>query len=197
MSRESEKWVDFFDAHADEYASQTVHCWSPIYDYLGRYVEERSPAAIVDVACGEGSLLRMIASLLSERSLIGVEASSRLLAIAVAKSEGKGSISWIQGNALRLPVRSHTSELVICCLALPFFSDIKLAARELARIAAPGSELIVVSLLTEMAAFFSSADDIADQEFIRQGIVLTHHKRIGRDTEEPSFLARHFRKARG
>jgi SAM-dependent methyltransferase len=102
-------------------------------------------ARVLDVACGSGIVARTIASRVGpEGSVIGLDANPAMLGAARRAAAVEGvTIEWRQGNAQDLPFANGSFDLVICQMGLQFFPDRARVAAEMARVLAPGGQVIV------------------------------------------------------
>jgi SAM-dependent methyltransferase len=91
----------------------------------------------LDVGCGEGRLTRELALL--GYDVMGFDRSEALLRIArQADPGGRYEVAAIEA----LPVDDAAARLVLCVNLLPHVVDLQVAARELARVLAPGGFLV-------------------------------------------------------
>ena len=122
--------------------------WAPQYDQeLNPIValEERVMSAllppvrglrVLDLACGTGRWMRRLASL--GASTVGVDFSPPML-----RHAPRGAVA---GDACGLPLRDGVADLVVCSLALGYFSDLEAVAREIRRILRRGGGVWVSDL---------------------------------------------------
>lgn len=96
---------------------------------------------LLDVACGTGIVARLARERLSGGTIVGVDLSPAML--AVARRQGNG-IEWREGDAGALPLRDgERFDVVVCQQGMQFFSDRAAAARQMRRAVAPGGRLAV------------------------------------------------------
>ncbi|HEV2773468.1 MAG TPA: class I SAM-dependent methyltransferase [Thermoleophilaceae bacterium] len=98
----------------------------------------------LDVACGTGN-----ASLLAAKRgarTVGVDFEPRLLTLAQERADAAGvEVEWKVGDAAALPVPDGQFTVVLSILGVMYAPDQAAAARELARVSAPGGRLGLVA----------------------------------------------------
>ena len=92
---------------------------------------------VLDVGCGAGNLLTVLATHVPER-LVGVDVD----AIFLAHCQEKG-FSLLQAALPHLPFADETFELVTCFLVMPHVPDDTAALTALARVLKPGGTLAI------------------------------------------------------
>jgi SAM-dependent methyltransferase len=95
----------------------------------------------VDAGCGEGRLTRELASRGYE--VVGIDASSALVDEARAADPAR---RYEVASIDALPFVDGAAELAVCVNVLPHVHDLQAAAAELARVLAPGGELLIGTL---------------------------------------------------
>jgi SAM-dependent methyltransferase len=99
-----------------------------------------APMRVVDVACGTGRWTGWFADL--GASVMGIDASEEMLARVPDRLHG----SLALGRAEALPVASNYADLVLCSFAAGYFSALRQAIAEMARITRSGGRVIVSDL---------------------------------------------------
>ena len=101
-------------------------------------LEEATQA--LDLACGPGIYSRPLARRLHGGRIVGLDYSPAMLAYAQrrARAERVPNLDLLRGNALSLPFRSATFDVVNCCGALHLFPDVPQALREVHRVLVEG-----------------------------------------------------------
>ena len=100
-----------FSGFADTYAAVRPVCPAIVVDILRRYLG-RAPETVVDLGCGTG--LSMLVWKDAARRVIGVEPNDDMRAIAVARSEGIGSIEYIKAFSDAIPLPGGSADIVAC-----------------------------------------------------------------------------------
>jgi malonyl-CoA O-methyltransferase len=96
----------------------------------------------VDVGCGTGRWMTYLQS--HGAHVTGVDVSREMLLEAARKPRLAGSL--VLGEAGFLPLADAASDLTLCSFALAYMSDPAAVIREMARIAAPRSRVVIADL---------------------------------------------------
>jgi ubiquinone/menaquinone biosynthesis C-methylase UbiE len=128
---------------------QAYALWAETYDtvtnpllaleerYLGPMLPSLHHKTVLDLGCGTGRLLGLLASSPTAR-YIGVDMSSAMLARARGKLRNPGHL--LQADCLRLPLRSGVADVTICSFVLGYVNGRDLAA-EIARVSKDSADL--------------------------------------------------------
>ena len=138
-----------YEATADSYAEMMdKEINLPVYkDILGRLQKNiaNTPGALLDTACGSGHMLAMFRSLYdSQRTLIGVDLSPRMVAIANKQLSNEGSV--LVGDMRSLPsIKSSSTAAVLNFFALHHLDieGMNASMLEWYRVLVPGGRLLV------------------------------------------------------
>lgn len=186
---------------------------TPAYDFLirltmpeVRFKEELIDVAaidtgqrVLDVGCGTGTLLSMIAERHPDALLAGVDPDPQVLQRAQRKIAQTGhSVAFRQGSATALPYAAESFDLVVSSLVFHHLTcgEKLQAMREIHRVLAPGGELHlgdfgepdtramrVVSFLTEKIGREHVADNFAGMLMpMLEGAGFTMVEETGRHT---------------
>ena len=105
------------------------------------------PFRLLDVGCGTGLLLRLLAGRADAAQLAGLDYSPemlRRLTAAAAEVPGGGRIFAVQGDAERLPFADASFDLVTCCNSFHHYPHQAAAIAGFHRVLRPGGRLILV-----------------------------------------------------
>jgi ubiquinone/menaquinone biosynthesis C-methylase UbiE len=102
---------------------------------------------LADIGCGTGSLTFELARF--AKKVIGVDLSSEMLrrARAVAKERDVRNVEFRQGDALKVPVDTHSVDGAFCVMVLHFLADPARAIAGFCRVVRPGGTVILVDLV--------------------------------------------------
>lgn len=108
-----------------------------------------SPTSILDVGCGEGSLLVTLAQAHPGAALAGIEISENAAALA-RRGLPRAEISAFDVAKTRLP---KTFDLVVCADVVEHIADDQAALDNIAAMTAPGGAVVVATLQGRMRRF--------------------------------------------
>ena len=104
-----------------------------------------SPARILDVGCGTGYLLRLLASRCPDAAeLAGVDPAPGMIKAAAGASAGDERLTFSAGMAEQLPYRNGSFDLVVSATSFDHWSDQLAGLRECHRVLVPGGRLVLV-----------------------------------------------------
>ncbi len=110
------------------------------YHVLAAVIRPSDAAVVLDLACGDGLLLSLLASRGgSTFQLNGLDQSAAELGAAAARLGP--TVSLHNGTALNLPFESHSLDYVLCHMALMLMDDIESVLREIHRVLKPAGVL--------------------------------------------------------
>jgi len=134
---------------------------------------------VLDVGCGTGDFLRLLAPIVSPGTAVGVDLSETMIAEAHQRSaENVGNLSFRVGSVLELPFPAESFDRVIATQLLLHVPDPQRALVEIKRVLAPSGvvsiteidwgTLVVQSSDNELGRRFS---DLACRE-LRNGLII-------------------------
>jgi arsenite methyltransferase len=111
-----------------------------VYEALGAQPGER----ILDVGCGPGFYAsELLDQVEPDGSVVGVDASPQMLAVAAHRCEGRGGVEFRQADATSLPVEDAGFDRAVCVQVLEYVTDVEAALRELHRALRPGGRVVI------------------------------------------------------
>jgi SAM-dependent methyltransferase len=108
------------------------------YRWLARAVSATA-TVVVDLACGSGAMSRELAR--PGRTVVGLDLSEHELALAAERSAGP----WIRADALQLPFRDGSIDVVTSSLGLVVVQPMTQVLAEVARVLRPGGVLAAIA----------------------------------------------------
>ncbi len=105
------------------------------------------PAAILDVGCGTGRLLRSAEARFPGARLVGVDAATEMVKQAVASSPVESAIRFEQATAEELPFPNSDFNLVFSTMTFHHWHDQGQGIAEVARVLAPGGRWLLADFM--------------------------------------------------
>lgn len=135
-------------------ASKYDRKWADYVEATIRETLRRMPLSpgdrILDVACGTGALLRVVAASDIRVTLAGVDATPEMLEVANSRI---GSLADLRhGRAESLPFKDEAFDTVVTTNALHFFRPPENALREMWRVIKPGGRVVVTDWCDDFVA---------------------------------------------
>jgi ubiquinone/menaquinone biosynthesis C-methylase UbiE len=110
------------------------------------------PASVLDVGCGTGALLRLLADRLPDaRRLAGIDPATVMVEVARARSARRG-VTISNGSAEALPFDDGSFDLVVSVTSFDHWADQARGLAECARVTAPGGRLVLVDQFSVLLA---------------------------------------------
>jgi SAM-dependent methyltransferase len=118
-------------------ALETAEERLPLYLQVGL----KDTHLVLDVGCGSGLVTRDIARL-TKGTVIGMDGSAYLLAVARQILSNHQNVILCLGDAQKLPFLMNTFDLVTCNLVLMWADDPQEVVREMARVVKPNGKIL-------------------------------------------------------
>lgn len=111
-----------------------------VRDALGVAPGER----IMDVGCGPGFYVaELLEHVGSDRSVVGIDSSRPMLAVAAHRSEGHDNVAFHEADATSLPVENASFDAALSVQVLEYVADVPAALAEMHRALRAGGRLVV------------------------------------------------------
>ncbi|KAB0325522.1 class I SAM-dependent methyltransferase [Janthinobacterium sp. PLB04] len=125
-------------------ASSPAGSWASSYDVLTSLVPAvDTPLSVLDLACGDGHLLGLLAARRQPRlQLLGVDMSQTEL--AAARAALPPSVHLLQGRGQALDLPSASVDYLVSHMALMLMDDIEQVMREIRRVLHPGGQFAAI-----------------------------------------------------
>jgi ubiquinone/menaquinone biosynthesis C-methylase UbiE len=111
--------------------------------------EVARPAAILDIGCGTGRLLRSAAVRFPAAKLVGVDATAEMVKQAERALPAGSSIRFQHATAEELPFPDTQFDLVFSTLTFHHWSDQARGVAEVARVLAPGGRWLLADFVAD------------------------------------------------
>jgi arsenite methyltransferase len=99
---------------------------------------------ILDVGCGPGFYVtELLEAVGDEGSVVGVDSSADMLAVAAKRAAGHGNVEFHQADATSLPVSAASFDRAVCVQVLEYVRDVPAALSEMHRALRPGGRMLV------------------------------------------------------
>jgi ubiquinone/menaquinone biosynthesis C-methylase UbiE len=142
-------WIKSFEGLANERLSvydevMVPRMFAPAAELLVSTLDISAGDAVLDVACGPGSLTRIAAQRVGpEGRVVGCDVSPTMIALARTKPDPPDGapIEYLEGGADDLPVGDSEFDVVTCQHGLQFFPDRSAALAEMSRALRPGGRV--------------------------------------------------------
>ncbi|PLY44304.1 SAM-dependent methyltransferase [Janthinobacterium sp. ROICE36] len=125
-------------------ANSPADSWASSYDVLTSLVPAvDTPLSVLDLACGDGHLLGLLAARQQPRlQLLGVDMSQAEL--AAARAALPPSVRLLLGRGQALDVPSASVDYFVSHMALMLMDDIEQVVREMRRVLRPGGQVAAI-----------------------------------------------------
>jgi arsenite methyltransferase len=99
---------------------------------------------VLDVGCGPGFYVtELLEAVGREGSVVGLDASADMLAVAAERVRGHTSVKFHKADATSLPIPDASFERAVCVQVLEYVRDVPAALTELYRALRPGGRVLV------------------------------------------------------
>ena len=134
-----------WDGIADTYVREIDRRFAPVVDAVMVRAAVAPGERVLDLGTGTGAVAEAAARTTGPGGhVVAVDISSQMLALARVRVESRGcvNVTLREGRAEAIPAADHSFDVVLASLSLMFVIDRDAAAREIARVLAPGGRLV-------------------------------------------------------
>ena len=183
--------VDFFDQIAPSYDSWAGGQHERVAARLVEWARPQKGEQVLDVGTGTGLVAHLVAPRISPGTVIGIDLSDHMLAIA--RSKRSKNVQFLGMAAERLIFKPETFDLVTMGEALAYLSDPTDALAEAHRVLRPGGRLAVSvqrrSLSTRAQdLFFQGLAPLARRHYLSLPRYSSERSRFGEPEVLPQLL---------
>ncbi len=141
MTAGSSRVRRLFDRAAPRYDATALQrlLYRGAHDAVFAELRAEGSRRVLDVGCGTGILAARIGADAEGPRVVGCDLSMGMLRRAAARVRG----AWVQGDALRLPLRDGGLDAVVTTQAFHFLADRRAALAEFRRVLRPGGLLVI------------------------------------------------------
>jgi len=134
------KTKDFFDKLAVSYDNSRTNALSKVfYNDIIRRILDLKPETLLDVGCGDGSMLALLSH--QDIALYGIDLSKKMIAAAQKKLVSNAEVCV--GDTSYLPYADNSFDLIVCSAVLHYIPRPKSALKEFKRVLTPSGTLIL------------------------------------------------------
>jgi ubiquinone/menaquinone biosynthesis C-methylase UbiE len=112
--------------------------------FLKSWINLSGAEMVLDVACGTGEFERLVLSKHPQQSMVGVDLSEEMLAIAQRKLHAFPNVAFLNATATALPFADHRFDVVVSANAFHYFDDPTAALQEMRRVLKPTGRLVIL-----------------------------------------------------
>lgn len=134
---------DVFDIWAQVYDEQPNPLLALEQRFLSRMLPDAGGLDVLDVGCGTGRWLQLLASH-RPASMTGVDASPQMLQRAASKLGTTATLRL--GSCEALPIHNAAADLVLSSFVLSYLENVETFARELYRVMRPGGTIFLTDM---------------------------------------------------
>ncbi|MDP4230047.1 MAG: class I SAM-dependent methyltransferase [Bacteroidota bacterium] len=144
ISRQQKQAWDKFSSGWEKWDELTMDFLKPQGDAIITALRLSPTDRVLDIASGTGEPALSIAKVVSAGKVIATDLSDGMLGIAKGHAVSKGIVNFeaIASDATKLPFADNSFDAVSCRLGMMFFPDMKVAAKEMARVVKPGGRVV-------------------------------------------------------
>jgi ubiquinone/menaquinone biosynthesis C-methylase UbiE len=132
-----------YAASFGKYRSQTTEATAALIRSVLRYVPSSPGARMIDIGCGTGRYALPLASA-TEAQVFATDLSRAMVEQGRDKDNG-GAVSWVLGDACRIPFADQSFDVALLFLVLHVLKDSKKGLQEAYRILRSGGHCLILT----------------------------------------------------
>ena len=130
---------------------------------------------VLDVGCGPGFYVAELLDVVGRGgSVVGVDSSADMLAVAAKRAEGHDNVEFHTANATALPVPDATFDRALAVQVLEYVEDVPAALAELRRVLRPGSRALLWDVDWATVSWHAADADLMQRVLVAWDRHLTH-----------------------
>lgn len=137
VRRHYDRLARIYDRRWSRYVGQTL-------SFLRDWAQIPPDARVLDVACGTGELERLLLEKSPAQSIVGVDLSPQMLAVARQKCQDYAKVRLLEGSAIALPLADESFDFVLCANAFHYFANPDASVLEMRRVMVKEGRLIII-----------------------------------------------------
>jgi SAM-dependent methyltransferase len=107
-------------------------------------LDAQSGDRVLDVGCGPGFYVsELLEKVGPDGSVVGVDVSRDMLAVAARRTEGHDNVEFHAGVATTLPLADQSCDRAVSVQVLEYVDEVPAALREMQRVLRPGGRLVL------------------------------------------------------
>lgn len=119
----------------------------------------RPDAQVLDLCCGTGDMAFALRRESARAKIMGADFSHTMLVLAAKKTSSAHPVRWIEADALRLPFRDQSFDLITSAFGFRNLADYDRGLREIVRVLRPGGECGILEF-SEPPGFLGKIYDV-------------------------------------
>jgi len=143
----------FFDQWSTTYDNRRLQAltYRPIHDAMLRRLRASSPGAVLDLGCGTGQFLGLLAARFPDAAVLGIDLSEGMLAkagdrVRLAGPAPLARVGLVRSDAQLLPLTTGSVDVITCSESFHWYPDQQATLAELERVLRPGGRLLLASI---------------------------------------------------
>lgn len=137
VQQQYDRLANIYDRRWNSYVENTLI-------FLKQWADIPPQAAVLDLACGTGEFERLLLQDHPHQQIVGVDISTKMLAIAQRKLRRSTSVTFHPGSATAIPSANERFDVVVCASSFHYFEYPLDALAEIKRVLKPGGKVVIL-----------------------------------------------------